>query len=83
MARKVTRTESVKSHKAFGLQRVNQYTLLKKVGMGAFGEVHMAIEPAKNPEDDDPTYAVKIINKSKIPGASDGDFSRLNELTAL
>jgi len=51
--------------------------------MGAFGDVHMAIEPAKNPEDNDETYAVKIIKKSKIPGVAQGDLSLMNELNAL
>jgi serine/threonine protein kinase len=83
MARKVTKTDSVTSTKSFGLQRINQYTLLKKVGLGAFGEVYMAIEPAKNPMDIDKTYAVKIIKKSKIPGFSTGKSMLTNEINAL
>ena len=82
MTRRVTRTESVNSRKAFGLTRVNQYTLLKKVGTGAFGEVFMAIEPSKRSDLPDKTYAVKIINRNKLPGRGLNEALK-NEINSL
>jgi len=84
MCRAVTRTESVSSSRAFGITKVNQYTLLKKVGLGAFGDVFMGIEPAKKSHENDKTFAIKIVKKSKIPGFDSGHNSVfLNELNAL
>ena len=53
------------------------------MGSGAFGEVHMAIEPAKNANENDQTYAVKMVNKSKIPGFAAGKSLLSKEITAL
>ena len=82
MTRRLTRTESVNSRKAFGLTKVNQYTLLKKVGTGAFGEVFMAIEPSKRSDYLDKTYAVKMINRNKLPGRGLNEVLK-NEIKAM
>jgi hypothetical protein len=48
MSRKVTRTESCTSVKTpFGLRKVNQYIQVKKIGVGAYGDVYMVIDPSK------------------------------------
>ena len=44
----------------------------------------MAIEPAKKLYENDKTFAIKIVKKSKIPGFDSGHNSVfLNELNAL
>lgn len=53
MTRKITQTTSVNSSKCLGLQRVNQYTLIKEIGKGAYGGVFLAIEPSQDPLKDD------------------------------
>ena len=48
MSRKITRTESCTSVKTpFGLRKVNQYIQVKKIGVGAYGDVYMVIDPSK------------------------------------
>ena len=68
MTRKITETNSVNSSKCLGLQRVNQYTLIKEIGKGAYGgvflSVFLAIEASTDPLKDDKQYAVKVIKKS-------------------
>ena len=46
MSRKVTRTESCCSVKApFGMRKINEYLLVKKIGVGAYGDVFLAVKP--------------------------------------
>ena len=66
MTRKITETNSVNSSNVLGLQRVNQYTILKQLGQGAYGGVFLAIEPQDDPFKEDKQYAIKIIEKSKV-----------------
>ena len=49
MSRKVTRTESCNSRKTqSGMRKINQYFLIEKLGVGAYGDVFKAIEPSKD-----------------------------------
>lgn len=47
MSRKLTRTDSCCSTKTpFGMRKVNQYILIEKLGVGAYGDVFKVIEPS-------------------------------------
>jgi serine/threonine protein kinase len=58
---------------------------LKQVGTGAFGDVFMAIEPSINSDLLDKTYAVKVINRDKLPsrGLNTALSNEINALTGL
>ena len=43
----------------------------------------MAIEPSKNQNDDDKTYAVKVINKNSCTIKNDSLMNEINALTKL
>ena len=47
MSRKLTRTDSCCTSKTpFGMRKVNQYVLMEKLGVGAYGDVFKVIEPS-------------------------------------
>jgi hypothetical protein len=49
MSRKVTRTDSCCSSRTpFGMRKINQYIMIEKLGVGAYGDVYKVIEPSKD-----------------------------------
>jgi hypothetical protein len=49
MSRKVTRTDSCCSTRTpFGMRKINQYIMIEKLGVGAYGDVFKVIEPSKD-----------------------------------
>jgi serine/threonine protein kinase len=56
MHRRITETYSMTSMKHLGLQKMNQYTIIKKIGNGQYGEVFLCNNGEKN-------FAMKVLKR--------------------
>ena len=86
MSKSVLRTDSVTSLKTFGIKKINQYTLLQKLGQGSYGGVYQVVEPGSGfygGDDIDKTFAMKIVDKKNLCRTIDGTNHFVNELEAL
>jgi len=69
MKRRVSMVSSANSTKSFGLTKINQYVLIKQIGVGAYGQVYLGVSTETNPvtkSAEEKSFAIKIIKKSKL-----------------
>ena len=84
-SRHVLETRSFVSTKSFGIKKVNQYVMLKSLGAGTSGKVVQCIVPADKADEEDKTYAMKIITKKKLTSSpmKNSNQTILNELEVM
>lgn len=70
----IRHSKSCLSTKSLGIKRVNQYVLLKTLGMGTSSTVVQCIEPQQN--GDDTQFAMKIIKRAKVKSMSEFESHR-------
>ncbi|KAI8584265.1 hypothetical protein K450DRAFT_218968 [Umbelopsis ramanniana AG] len=58
------------SENSAGQKKINQYTLQKEIGHGAFGTVHIAVDTSGN------VYAIKEFSKSRLRKKEQSDMLR-------